>query len=431
MIHEEQTEKLNKPNEKLVKRLFKLIVQRNNNLSSTMNEDSKTSPIEMRRNTPITNKFFNVITERDNCGKNRAEITAYDPQVQLTLMNSNNPMISVSQCELASGVLKSSQDSLTISEQSSLETTKCNNDNGESIISTCEEHLTTQLAFQVLQQTQLKNLKPKSTSSTTSLLRLVKKNSSSVKNRIFNNNEFKVPVSKPTKTVDSNKSITFNVDIASTPKRQIPRSSTRKSLIKKSSKKSEIKRSNRNPINEPFSSTVLSNIACNLFELKHAVKTIPPPLLSSSLNHDECSIQIDFNRLKYKIRKSSSKKIKIESSCKKCDRIKRKHQNTDGCSNSNSCDAKTNVRKKLKYETSEQSNKKSKVSSSLKQSTRKLSWRNLKYPIKYYPNMKSQDIDRLNQAEDCCNTVGASYECQLKPVLKSSYSYGDYNVWIL
>ena len=86
-------------------------------------------------------------------------------------------MISVSQCELASGVLKSSQDSLTISEQSSLETTKCNNDNGESIISTCEEHLTTQLAFQVLQQTQLKNLKPKSTSSTTSLLRLVKKNS--------------------------------------------------------------------------------------------------------------------------------------------------------------------------------------------------------------------------------------------------------------
>ena len=45
--------------------------------------------------------------------------------------------------------------------------------------------------------------------------------------------------------------------------------------------------------------------------------------------------------------------------------------------------------------------------------------------------MKSQDIDRLNQAEDCCNTVGASYECQLKPVLKSSYSYGDYNVWIL
>jgi hypothetical protein len=428
LIQEQQTEKLNKPNEKLVKKLFKLIVQRNNNLSSTMIEESKRSPVELRRNTPVANKYFNVITERDNCGKSRAEITAYDPHVQLTLLNSNNHLISVSQCELASGVLKSSQDSLNTSEQSSLETTKCNNDNGESIISTCEEHLTTQLALQVLQQTQLNNLKPKSTSSTTSLLRLVKKNSSHVKQRIFNkNNEYKI--ASKSKKNDSNKSMTFNVDIASTPKRKIPRSSTPKLLNKKSCKKSE-KKPVRHQINEPFSSTVLSSIAANLFELKQAVKTIPPPLLSSSLNHDECSIQIDFNRLKYKIRKSSSKKIKVESSCRKCDRIKRKHQNTDGCSNSNSCEAKTNVRKKLKYETSE-SARKPKVTSSLKQSTRKLSWRNLKYPIKYYPNMKSQDIDRLNTVEDCCNTVGASYECQLKPVLKSSYSYGDYNVWIL
>jgi hypothetical protein len=225
------------------------------------------------------------------------------------------------------------------------------------------------------------------------------------------------------------------VDFASTPKRQVPRSSTPKRLNQKNNqpaKASAINSGKKCSRVEPFSSTVLSNIADELLGLKQQVKTIPPPLLSSSVNQSgltrpikahkrklDMSV-IDFNKIKYTARKkgsSTSKKCKMcernEKQVLACPSNKRKKCQSTEVDNIWSRSGANGARKRLRYDPT---------------SCQDLKWKSLKYPVKFFPNMKSQDIDRLNRAEDC---VLSSYECHLKPVLKSSYSYGDYNVWIL
>ena len=87
---------------------------------------------------------------------------------------------------------------------------------GESIISTAEEHLTSKLSLRPAEMT---SLKPKSTSSTVSLNVFVRRNSIRIKNRSH-------PFTK--RYNQSNSSITFNVDCASTPKKEMPRASTPK-----------------------------------------------------------------------------------------------------------------------------------------------------------------------------------------------------------
>ena len=87
---------------------------------------------------------------------------------------------------------------------------------GESIISTAEEHLTSKLSLRPAEMT---SLKPKSTSSTVSLNVFVRRNSIRIKNRSH-------PFTK--RYNQANSSITFNVECASTPKKEIPRASTPK-----------------------------------------------------------------------------------------------------------------------------------------------------------------------------------------------------------
>lgn len=63
----------------------------------------------------------------------------------------------------------------------------------------------------------------------------------------------------------------------------------------------------------------------------------------------------------------------------------------------------------------------------------KKEWKKLKYPIKYYPNMKVKDIDR-NFADmydgSSIPSLASSFEYNLRPS-NSCYSYGDYKFWIV
>lgn len=378
--------------------------------------DNQTYDIEMPRN----KKFLNVLTDRDNCGKSRADISACQPELYFTMLKEN--MCHESSVELQQVPIEQNESELYMLQTSpTLQLTKVNffnesvdastkslkrslakadlsSDNtneGESIISTAEEHLTSKIN---LKQTDLKNLKPKSTSSTASLLNLIKP---------------KKKIQKPQVAAQSNKSMTFNVDFASTPKKTIPRSSTPKAI--------KVKRSLREKLSEPFSSTVISmqvssKTSKNMLNL--IKKTIPPPLLSSSAAHPNESLKLrkrarcstsqdkeSSSKRSHKDSQRKSKRSKRSSSCKQCEMIKysKKTSNQDVI--------------KLLKEPFRAFN----VAAAAQQ-------QEFKFPIKYLPNLKSQDIDRLNGCDDYI-----SYENNMRPVQKatSSYSYGDYNVWYL
>ena len=56
-----------------------------------------------------------------------------------------------------------------------------------------------------------------------------------------------------------------------------------------------------------------------------------------------------------------------------------------------------------------------------------------KYSIKYFPNMKAQDIDRLNvDTDDVQMSSSCGFELNLLPIVNSNcYLYGDYKFWIV
>ena len=322
-------------NKKLVKLLN--ILQE----ESTSSMSNETFTIEQPRHS----KFSNVQTMRDNCGNNRAEITACQPEMYLSIMQNSSCMPEIS---LRSSLRRSLAKINLI--QPSHQSNSCLNINeGDSIVSTAEEHLTNQLNIKNAEM----KFKPKSTSSTTSLFNLVRRQAS-----------------KRTKKDDS--TVTFNVDFASTPKKNLPRSSTPR--VNK-----------RKQFVQPFSSTVISEQSpkvCNSL----AKKSIPPPLLSSSSYQPSVKIA----------------KRARSSSCKQCS-LKPKRLST-------------------------KKQRKSAMNVVASQISQPNYFKNFKFPIKYLPNKKSKDIDRLSSVDD--RHLG-SYECEMKPVLKSCYSFGDYNVWIL
>ena len=230
---------------------------------------------------------------------------------------------------------------------------------GDSIVSTAEEHLTQHHLH--LQPPQDLKFKPKSTSSTTSLLELLRKK---VTTR-------SVAAAKKRTEISG---VTFNVECASTPKKRLPRSSTPKTLLKSSTRRER-------PLPcHPFSSTVIS------VHKSGKAKSIPPPLLSSST---------------YRVskRKNSRSSVAAASTCKQCS-------------------VKKSSTRRLSTKLTRQSML---VEHVVGVNMQPGYFKNFKFPIKFLPNRKTKDIDRL----------ASGHECNMKPVLKSCYSFGDYNVWIV
>ena len=393
-----------KSNKKLVKLLS--ILQEETSLMENEEEIiNSTYTIEMARNT----KFSNVKTDRDTYTNNHAEITACQPNVNLTLMHHNH-MSFESRAE--TDILKSSmttmsdmpsdlimlQDNthtrssmmrrslakinLNQHNQSSVTNSCLNINEGDSIVSTAEEHLTQMINFK---QNHLK-FKPKSTSSTTSLFNLIRKQADKCAQKLpTRQTKSKASIG----SIETVNGVTFSVDFASTPKKQLPRSSTPKTL-KKASLRKVIKEKQQC---QPFSSTVISEDKPKTINIVSHKKCIPPPLLSSS--------SYKLNR-SLTNRKNISKRTRNSfASCKQCN-IKPKRLST----------------------------KLTKKSSVLLEQACQMQpnyFKNFKFPIKYLPNKKTKDIDRLNSVED-----NLAYDCNIKPpALKTCYSFGDYNVWIL
>lgn len=68
----------------------------------------------------------------------------------------------------------------------------------------------------------------------------------------------------------------------------------------------------------------------------------------------------------------------------------------------------------------------------------KSEWKKLKYPIKYYPNMKLKDINRLDNVEELynrscpsTNNNGNSFIQNTCPYANGCCIYGDYKFWIV
>lgn len=244
-------------------------------------------------------------------------------------------------------------------------------DHGESIVSTAEEHF----KLQTVNLAEITTLcpKPKSTSSVVSLAKLISKSRKVKKSTV--------------------KPIKFNAEFTSTPKKQSRR------------------------LQQPFSSTVISEKQQNL-------KTIPPPISSSSFV-DMIKSQKRKRTSSSRI-KSSAKKPAIDSSCAMC--CKRV---VDEC-----CPA-VKPAKKQKRSSQQQvvkyyPNLRLKLDASnvyfdLKKKTTEANSiqlpriasriiKNLKYPIKFCPNMRTRDV--LFESELVWGTTSST--CTVNQ---------EYNVW--
>lgn len=69
---------------------------------------------------------------------------------------------------------------------------------------------------------------------------------------------------------------------------------------------------------------------------------------------------------------------------------------------------------------------------------KKSEWKKLKYPIKYCPNMKVKDINRLDNVDELYNRSGPStcshgnsFEYKIRSFTNDCYVYGDYKFWIV
>jgi len=260
--------------------------------------------------------------------------------------------------------------------QSSVTNSCLNINEGDSIVSTAEEHLTQLINFK---QSNLK-FKPKSTSSTASLFDLIKKQAEKCTKKM------------PSRLVKSSKAslgsiasmnggVMLSVEFTSTPKKQLPRSSTPKTL-KKPSLRKLVKEKQQHQ--QPFSSTVISEQAPKIVN-NVVKKCIPPPLLSSSSYKGNMSLITKNKNVSKRTRSSFA-------SCKQCNIKPKRLSKKSSVLLEQACQMQPN------------------------------SFKNFKFPIKYLPNKKTKDIDRLNSVDDCKLNP---------PTLKTCYSFGDYNVWIL
>jgi hypothetical protein len=228
----------------------------------------------------------------------------------------------------------------------------------DSLVSTADEHCHSQI-YSVVPPNLLAFVRPKITSSMITLKQ---------KNNIMS----KVQTPKMKKRLDQ--SMTFLVESASTPKKTLPRSSTPNSIRISSKHSTNKKQQQKRQLIVPFSSTLISEKKTIPYECKQ----IPPPLLSSSIAGIETPQKVHHHHKKSKI-----------------------HQ----------CQ-KSNKKQQQQHDKRKQSVLKLKVQKQIKQIQTVTNKSFNKYPIKYFPNTKTIDIDRVNVQDEC-------------------YNYGDYNVWFL
>ncbi|CAF0730432.1 unnamed protein product [Brachionus calyciflorus] len=289
-------------------------------LIQELKESEEVSEMEQPR------KFL-FVSDRDQIKPQHPELTLCNPELIMNLLNQESQLFlynSESESNESCRSMKRSQAKINL-----LNEPEC-----DSVISTAEEHQITCIKV----DSDLRKLKPKSTSSTTSLL--------------------------PKKIEKLEKSMSFNVEVSSTPKKVFQRSSTIRRAIRK----------------QPLTSTMI----------KPEVKKmrIPPPLLSSSIAQDVKEVKVIKRKRSSSMKKNDKKMKKV---CSKCSSCRNKYDN--------------------------------------KSSDLPLNLKNLKYPIKFCPNLKSKDIDRINVL-DTLSSMG--YENNLKPTNNNNcYGYGDVNVWFL
>lgn len=302
---------------------------------------------------------------------------------------------------------------------------------GESIISTAEEHATSQLPAP-----EFHSIKPKSTSSTVSLAALLHDNQLARASK-----PFQLPP-PPSPFRNSKVEMTFQVDVASTPKKGAQRSSTPKQQGSKRQRSARVKSSSKKLNLEPFSSTLLS-LAAVPVKSEH-VKQIPPPLLSSSLaEHVARSLAKSSKKRDRSCSCSCSKAQKPSCKDQKIKRIKIAVSTTTKTKRSRSSRRQCETPFKRSSSTShrhhhhrrrnlflEQPQFVSTVIEQPKPSFAPLTsstMKKLKYPVKYFPKAKTVDIDRLNM-----DMVLPFAECGgVKPSTKNYYQVGDYNIWII
>lgn len=209
-----------------------------------------------------------------------------------------------------------------------------------SILSTAESHLTSRLKH--VNRRELRACQPKANSSP------------------------RIHLLAASKDKQANQSMTFNVDYASTPKKNQPRASTpsRRAVT---------------GVRTATSSTITR-------------KTIPPPLLSSSMRPACPSTLV------------KKRKRCVECCCCSSDRVVRPASSSE-------------VRKPRRRVSIDNNNN---VMHSLKANSHLA-----KYPVRYMPNRRAQDIDRCDPVDE------ALISCDLRPFLRNCYAFGDYNVWII
>lgn len=212
-----------------------------------------------------------------------------------------------------------------------------------SILSTAESHLTSRLKH--VNRRELRTCQPKANSSP------------------------RIRLLAGARDDQVNQSMTFNVDYASTPKKNQPRAST--------------------PSRRPAAGVGVRTATSSTI----ARKTIPPPLLSSSMR-PACP-----STLVVKKRKRC-----VECCCCSSDRVVRP--------------ASTSEVKKPRRRVSIDNN--NNIIHSLKANSHLA-----KYPVRYMPNRRAQDIDRCDPVDE------ALISCDLRPFLRNCYAFGDYNVWII
>ena len=262
---------------------------------------------------------------------------------------------------------------------------------------------------------QLAKLRPVSTSSTVSLLKLATTKASRKRTR-------QQEETSNTNTDTTMNMLAFDVECTSTPKKAMPRSSTRNHLLAPLPEANHTTAPITSPAHKittapatrsrhatPFSSTVLSTYMTSLVTASGAgskAKAVPPPLFSSSI-----------------IDEANAKRRPSETGAT--------NKRRTACHCRSSCSGGVSSKKAKRQINLAQQQQQQDV---FVQRTLE-SWRNLKYPIKYFPNVKSRDINRLSDcATDACfgSTMTSSSRQQvIKPVLKSCYSHGAYNVWVV
>jgi hypothetical protein len=401
-------------------------------------------PIELARN----NKFENVNERRGAQTNFQPELSVCKPELYFTAINedmcdefefdeeedndnsidsfdrlamynhnyNNNTAVSTTNAGLASSGL------LLLHYTNCLNGSSSTKHNCEtSIISTAEEHF--DIDHHVSLFNEFASLKPKSQSSTTSLLKFFK-------HKISRPSQVKSSAKKNRLADSISTQLTFNVDVASTPKK-IRRSSTPKCVaaapqtIRKASSSKKVKQFSSTMIKQLSGVVAHQNTVSKPTRFSVATtKTIPPPISSSSYVHIVAVAQVD-DKVKLGKRKRSSSKRDVSNKPSAAKKLKYVKESYQCCPAATTTKRRADCSENRKVEAAMQ-----RIPSSL--------IKNLKYPVKFYPNMRTQDIDRINFVdENVLYTMGSGFRATRQPqqqqhqAKSSCYNIGDYNVWYL